>query len=393
MLRFSSSFLQALRWLALLPLLLGLSACALSPLVNPSVVKPSNVNADATLTPATRITRDLVKLPPPESRVPVAVYGFRDQTGQFKAQPDSNLSNAVTQGAASILVKSLLDSGWFMPIEREGFQNLLNERRVARAIETPADKGKPGSSYPQLIPATFILEGGIVGFESNVRTGGQGANLLGIGGETKYRVDQVTVNLRSVDVMSGQVVNSVSVTKTIFSHEVSASVYQFIAYKELLQAEAGFSTNEPSQLAVKEAIESAVIHLTLQGVRDRAWALQNESDWNTPLVQAYMRDQELHLADPEQPALAEALVPMRKKSVIKPSAPPMTPLEPPAASLTAPAATKPGSTPPNPLAGSTPKPAPEAASSAAERKPALPAVGPGKNGPESAPVNGPLVSI
>lgn len=372
------------RWrcLALIPLLLGLSGCGLAPLRQPSVVKPSNVNADATLTPATRITRDLVNLPPPEFRVPVAVYGFRDQTGQFKAQPDSNLSNAVTQGAASILVKSLLDSGWFMPIEREGFQNLLNERRVARAIETPADKGKPGSTYPQLIAAQFILEGGIVGFESNVRTGGQGANLLGIGGETKYRIDQVTVNLRSVDVMTGQVVNSVSVTKTIFSHEISASVYKFIDYKELLQMEAGYSTNEPSQLAVKEAVESAVIHLTLQGVRDRAWALQNESDWLSPMVQTYMRDVEMHLADPERSVdLLPAIVPMRKSSVMKPATPPMTPLEPPAASLSPPAAPKPGAAP-NPLANASPKPP--------ERKPAMPA---GDSGPERAPVHGPLVSI
>jgi curli production assembly/transport component CsgG len=364
-----------------LPLLLGLSACNLAPLRQPLVVKPSNVNADATLTPATRITRDLVNLPPPENRVPVAVYGFRDQTGQFKAQPDSNLSNAVTQGAASILVKSLLDSGWFLPIEREGFQNLLNERRVARAIETPADKGKPGSTYPQLIPAQFILEGGIVGFESNVRTGGQGANLLGIGGETKYRIDQVSVNLRSVDVMTGQVVNSVSVTKTIFSHEISASVYKFIDYKELLQMEAGYSTNEPSQLAVKEAVESAVIHLTLQGIRDRAWALQNEKDWLSPMVQAYMRDVEMHIADPErQNDQLQAVVPMRKTGVIKPVSPPMTPIEPPAAALNPPVP-KPGAAP-NPLANAVPKPP--------ERKPALPA---GGSGPERAPVNGPLVSI
>ncbi len=306
------------RWLLLLPLAVALSACGIQPLTKPAEVKPSNSSADATLTPATRITRDLVRLPSPEFKVPVAVYAFRDQTGQFKGQPDSNLSNAVTQGAAAILVKALLDSGWYLPIEREGFQNLLTERRVARAIETPADKGKPGSSYPVLMPAHFILEGGIVGFESNVRTGGKGANLLGIGAETKYRVDQVTVGLRSVDVRTGQVVNSVSVTKTIFSHEVSSSIYKFVAYKTLLQAEGGFSTNEPSQLAVKAAIEAAVIHLTLQGVRDRAWALRNDSDWYVPLVQSYMRESELQLADedtattmPDQP------VHMRASSLVK----------------------------------------------------------------------------
>ena len=269
-------------------LLLILSGCgALAPLGG---VKPSVPIGNAKLTPVSVSTRDLTQLPKPEARVPVAVYAFRDQTGQFKGQPDSNLSNAVTQGAAAILVKALLDSGWYMPMEREGFQNLLTERRVARAIEVPADKGKPGSSYPTLIPANYIFEGGITGYETNVRTGGAGANYLGIGGETKYRVDQVTVNLRSVDVRTGQIVNSVSVTKTLFSHEVSANVFQYVAYKTLLQLEGGFSSNEPSQLAVKEALETAVIHLTIQGIRDKQWGLRNAQDWNSPIIQSYLRD-------------------------------------------------------------------------------------------------------
>lgn len=273
-----------------------LSACVNAPLRAPSEVQPANVRSDAVLTPATRITRDLVNLPEPEYKMPVAVYSFRDQTGQFRPQPESNLSNAVTQGAASILVKALLDSGWYLPIEREGLQNLLNERRIARTIEVPADKGKPGSSYPAMLAANYILEGGIVGYEQNVRTGGEGANLLGIGGDTKYQVDQVTVNLRSVDVRTGQVVNSVSVTKTIFSQAVNASVYKFVSYKTLLQVESGYTNNEPGQLAVKEAIESAVIHLTVQGVRDGVWALKNEQDWSTPLVQNYLKDAENSVA-------------------------------------------------------------------------------------------------
>lgn len=268
-------------------------------------VKSSPAMGNAKLTPLSRSTRDLTQLPKPEARIPVAVYAFRDQTGQFKGQPESYLSNAVTQGAAAILVKALLDSGWYMPMEREGFQNLLTERRVARAIEVPADKGKPGSSYPTLIPANYIFEGGITGYETNVRTGGAGANYLGIGGETKYRVDQVTVNLRSVDVRTGQIANSVSVTKTLFSHEISSSVFQYVAYKTLLQLEGGFSSNEPGQLAVKEALETAVIHLTIQGIRDKQWNLLNAKDWNSPIIQSYLRDYDsqanLTELDPNKP--------------------------------------------------------------------------------------------
>jgi curli production assembly/transport component CsgG len=177
-------------------------------------------------------------------------------------------------------------------VEREGLQNLLTERRIARAIELPGDKGRPAASYPQLLPAYYLIEGGITGYEQNVRTGGDGANWLGVGADIKYQVDQVTVNLRSVDVRTGQMVNSVSVTKTIYSHSLNASTYKYIAYKSLLQLESGFTNNEPSQLAVKEAIESAVIHLILQGVRDKAWALRNDADWSQAIVQSYMQESE-----------------------------------------------------------------------------------------------------
>lgn len=366
--------------------LLVLSGCSLSPLRPPDEVLPSNARSDATLTPSTRITRDLVRLPPPKFRVPVAVYAFRDQTGQFKPQPDSNLSASVTQGAASILVKALLDSGWYLPIEREGFQNLLNERRVARAIETPTDKGKAGSSFPQLVSANFIVEGGIVGYESNVRTGGEGANLLGIGGSTRYRVDQVTVNLRSVDVRSGQIANSVSVTKTIYSHEVSASVYKFVSYKTLLQAEGGYSTNEPSQLAVKEAIESAVIHLTVQGIRDRVWALRQDQDWHAPLLQNYLREAESELRDPDQVALrSDGPVDRRPLALILP---PPVPLgfgvassagSVPVAAATA-AAPAPAAVPAVPAAAAAP------VASTGDRPKAVPSASPPSATPATAPV-------
>lgn len=267
-----------------------LTGCSQIPVSPPSVVPPATSRADAVLTPGNRVTRELVRLPDPKYRIPVGVYAFRDMSGQFKPQPDSNLSNAVTQGAGALLVKALLDSNWFIPIEREGLQNLLTERRIARAIESPGDQNRAQVNYPQLLPAWFIIEGGITGYEQNVRTGGEGANLLGVGADIKYQIDQVTVNLRSVDVRSGQVINSVLVTKTIYSHSLNGSIYRYVAYKQLLQAEGGFSSNEPSQLAVKEAIESAVIHLIVQGARDKAWFLRNESDWAHPTVQAYLRE-------------------------------------------------------------------------------------------------------
>jgi curli production assembly/transport component CsgG len=277
-------------WTCVLLVSLALAAC--------STVPPSNVRSNAKLTPTSQITRDLSRLPRPAVRVPVAVYGFRDQTGQYKSAPESAYSTLVTQGAASILMKALEDSGWFVPVEREGLQNLLTERRIVRAVESPTDKGKPVINLPNMTPASLIIEGGVIAYESNVRTGGKGASYLGIGASTQYRVDQVTVGLRNVDVRTGQVLTTVSVTKTIYSTQFSASLYKYVDYQKLLQAETGFTTNEPAQLAVREAVESAVLHLTAFGIRDRYLELQDPGEWDHPVVQAALAEALANIGEP-----------------------------------------------------------------------------------------------
>ena len=267
--------------------LLVLAAAVLSAC---SSIPPSSVRSNAQLTPTSRVSQDLASLPRPRHRVPVAVYGFRDQTGQYKPSPDSSYSTSVTQGAAAMLIKALRDSGWYIPVERESLQNLLTERKIVRALESPTDKGKPAVNLPNLLPASLIIEGGVIAYESNVRTGGKGASYLGLGASTQYRVDQVTVSLRAVDIRNGQVLDVVSVTKTIYSYQFSASVYKFTSYQSLLQGETGYTTNEPAQLAVREAIEAAVVHLTAMGVRDRYLELREPQEFFSPVIQNYLKE-------------------------------------------------------------------------------------------------------
>jgi curli production assembly/transport component CsgG len=251
---------------------------------------PSASKGGAQLTPATTVTRDLLKLPKPKGKITVAVYGFRDQTGQYKQAPDSSFSTAVTQGAAAMLIKALLDSGWFAPVERENLQNLLTERKIVRAQEFPQDKNVAPVQIPQLAPAAVVIEGGITAYESNVRTGGIGANFLGIGLSTQYRVDQVTINLRSVDIRSGKILNSVSTTKAIYSYEVRPTVFKFVNFKDLAQFEAGMTRNEPAQLCVREAIEAGVVHLIVQGLKDGNWELKDENERASALLRSYAQE-------------------------------------------------------------------------------------------------------
>lgn len=208
---------------------------------------------------------DLLNLPPPRGKLVVAVYRFSDQTGQYRPTPSSSFSTAVTQGTASMLVQVLNESGWFVTLEREGLQNLLTERKIIRAALKEQEKVPP-FELPSLMSANIMLEGGIVGYDTNIKTGGAGARYFGIGLSEQYRVDEVTVNLRAVDVRSGRVLSSVLTSKKILSRQVQGDVYTFVEYKRLLEIEVGMTTNDPMQLCVLSAIESAVIHLISKGV-------------------------------------------------------------------------------------------------------------------------------
>jgi len=251
---------------------------------------PAEQPADVpTLTPRASTYYDLLALPKPKGRLVAAVYGFRDQTGQYKPVPASSFSTSVTQGAASMLVDALQASGWFMVLEREGLQSILTERKIIRASQNKPDVPQNiQEQLPSLMAANILLEGGIVAYDSNIRTGGEGVRYLGIGVSQEYRVDQVTVNLRAVDVRSGVVLANVMTSKTIYSVGRNAGVFKFIEFKELLEAEAGYTTNEPAQLCVLSAIESAVAHLIAQGVDRRLWQTAEGSGGEHPALSKYL---------------------------------------------------------------------------------------------------------
>ncbi|MEZ9339817.1 CsgG/HfaB family protein [Vibrio splendidus] len=234
---------------------------------------------------------DLISLPQPRGKILVSVYDFRDQTGQYKPQPNSNFSTAVPQGGTSLLTTALIDSQWFVPLEREGLQNLLTERKIIRAAQKK-DKvvNNHGTDLSSLSSANIVIEGGIVAYDSNIVTGGAGAKYLGIGGSGQYRTDQVTVNLRAVDVRTGQVLLSVTTTKTISSHEIGFGAFRFVDYKELLEVEMGYSQNEPVNIAVMSAIDAAVIHLIVKGMKRGMWSPGDPNALQNPIIARYSEE-------------------------------------------------------------------------------------------------------
>lgn len=210
----------------------------------------------------------------------VAVYGFRDLTGQMK--PNDRLavfSKAVTQGAEVFLIKNLQDSkNWFRVVERVGLDNLIKERQLIRN-QREVYEGKEAKPLKPLTVAGVIIEGGIVGYDSNIRSGGNGARFLGIGGSQQYRVDEVTVSLRLVSINSGEVLITTAVSKTIYSTAHNVGVLRFVdAGTKSLELESGTALNEPTTYAVRVAIEQAVYEMIVEGQRKGLWNFRQSNN-------------------------------------------------------------------------------------------------------------------
>lgn len=242
----------------------------------------------AYLTQRASTYKDLISLPKPRGKIAAAVYNFRDQTGQYKSAPSSSFSTSVTQGATAMLVNAMHDSGWFIPLEREGLQNILTERKIIRAaLNKPNMPKNNDSELPSLVASNILLEGGVIAYDSNIKTGGAGAKYFGIGISEQYRMDQVTVNIRAVDIRSGRILHSVLTTKSILSKEVQSGIFKFIEFKKLLEMELGTTSNEPAQLCVLSAIESALVHLIVDGVDGDSWALSDPDESDHHVIQKY----------------------------------------------------------------------------------------------------------
>lgn len=259
-----------------LALLSMLSGCAviqsnpLTPAVKPEVTK-------------VMMQKEFDTIPAPAAgkRVSVAVYSFRDLTGQRR--PTSNiasLSTAVTQGGETFLIKALQDVGrgqWFEVVERVGIDNLTKERLIIRQMRE-AYEGKDAKPLMPMQFAGIIIEGGIVGYDSSTKSGGAAYRWLGIGPQTQYSEDIVTVSIRAISVNTGKVLSTVTVQKTILSSADSIAMFKFFdAGTKAFEAETGMTINEPGTYAVKSAIEAAVVELIKDGEKKGLWEFKKEA--------------------------------------------------------------------------------------------------------------------
>ncbi|MFW8595244.1 CsgG/HfaB family protein [Cribrihabitans neustonicus] len=256
------------------------SACVVSAVLSGCAAVPER-SQEPVLPAVTKTRSELLDLPPPNRRVDVAVYQFEDLTGQFEdSEKYQSLSKAVSQGGGPVLVKALREAGggrWFRVVERSQLNNLLQERRIIQEMRQIylQEKEVNPKALPPMLFAGILIEGGVVGYDSNVRTGGAGAALLGIGAHGQYRQDTLSVSLRAVSVKTGEILASVVVQKSLLSTSLSASVFRYVDTDAVLEAEIGQTANEPGLVALTRTIEKAVAALILEMADQDYWRFQH----------------------------------------------------------------------------------------------------------------------
>ena len=212
----------------------------------------------------------------------IAVYDFGDMSGQKKpGGAYASMSSAVTQGSYQILIKALQDAGegkWFRVVERHSLASLLQERKLIRTTRQMSD-GESAEALPALLFAGAYVTGGIVGYDSDVLSGGAGARVLGIGASKEYRQDIISIMLRLINVQTGEVIISTTIEKTIYSSSTGGDVFKYFdADTMLVEIEAGYAKNEPVTYAVRKAIEAGVVELIKRGEEKELWKYDGPSE-------------------------------------------------------------------------------------------------------------------
>ena len=268
--------------LLLLPILLTTTACVGG--IHPSMNQSFNLRADAEVSRFAnpRVFRDLPELDGPP--IPIAIYSFTDRTGQRKpSATQASFSTAVTQGADAYVIKTLQDVGngrWFTPVERVGIDSLIKERQLVRQMREQVS-GEEAAPLPPLMVAGLILEGGIIDYNSNTKTGGNGARMLGIGPYQQYAEDQVIISMRLVSVQTGEVLVATTVEKNLLSTSEGFTVFRFFDMgTKAFEFDGQQTSNEAGNYAIRSAIETAVVELIKDGERKGLWRFKQKEETN-----------------------------------------------------------------------------------------------------------------
>ena len=259
--------LKVSKILTILSLISICSSC--NTITHNSKTKPDFTSPKINTTPLIEELKSVPKLDGPE--IYIGVGKFRDLTGKRSTSDNyATFSSAVTQGAEAYLMESLMATGWFKVLERAEQESVLRERSLVNQTRQSFDQ-EPVALPPQKY-AGVLAFGGILDYDVNNITGGAGAAYLGIGLTDEYRQDTVTIALRIVSTMTGEVLLATTSSKTIISTKISGTLFKFFDMDTLpAEAEIGYAKNELVSTCVRAALDKAVIDIIHKGKEEEYW--------------------------------------------------------------------------------------------------------------------------
>ncbi len=251
----------------------SLSSCASRNLLEGSGI-PNVIIKDASV--LSLQSEELRNILPAKRKPVIAIYAnsLQDLTGQRKSNGSfAMFSTAITQAPEAFLIRALkyTASGEFFKVtERVGLDSLTKERQLIRSTRDNFDEE---SKLKPLLLAGLLMQGGVIGYDSNTFSGGAGARMLGIGSSKQYRSDSVSVSLRLVSVSTGEVLLEVLTSKSILSVSLSQDVFRFVDINgaSLIEMEGGITANESTSIALQKAIEAGVLEMVKIGIRKGYW--------------------------------------------------------------------------------------------------------------------------
>ena len=220
-------------------------------------------------------SEELKNIQPAKRKPVIAIYpnSFKDQTGQRKSNGQFALfSTAITQAPEAFLIRALkhaADGEFFQVAERVGLDSLTKERQLIRSTRETFDEE---STVKPLLLAGLLIQGGVLSYDTNIKSGGAGARYLGIGSSKEWREDAITITLRLVSVSTGEVLIEVLVSKSIISVGLSQDVFRFVDNgRRLVEVEGGVAENESTSIALQTAIEEGVLEVVKVGIIRGYW--------------------------------------------------------------------------------------------------------------------------
>ena len=249
-----------------------LSSCASRDLLNGGGIPNVVIKSSSILSLQ---SEELNSLPRAKRKPVVAIYpnSFKDHTGQRKSNGQFALfSTAITQAPEAFLIRALkhaADGEFFQVAERVGLDSLTKERQLIRSTRETFEED---NTVRPLLLAGLLIQGGVLSYDTNIKSGGAGARALGIGSSKEYREDLITISLRLVSVSTGEVLIEVLVSKTITSAGISQDIFRFVDNNtRLIEVEGGSVENESTSIALQQAIEEGVLEIIKTGIIRGYW--------------------------------------------------------------------------------------------------------------------------